>query len=136
MSGLPDDEQVSSGDGSDDGESTDGGSNGPAYRWGGGRGATRRGVLGSLAGAIATMGLSGHTTALDSEPGATTVPGTGEDPPWPESLRDHWSREARAGPASQHCLPETLAEDWQSRALEQGVERLLVRTEDDRPVYV
>lgn len=74
MSGPPDEKRIASGDGGYDGgshnsKSNDGGGNEPTYRWDGVGGATRRSGLGSLAGAMATMGLSGHTMALDTELG-------------------------------------------------------------------
>jgi hypothetical protein len=125
MSGSPDDKQIASGDGSND----------PTYRWANVGGATRRSVLGSLAGAFVTMGLSGQATALDRGGGDVTIPGTSDDRPWSAYLGDEWPWRQTIGTTSSHCPPETLDVNWQSETLTDGVESLLVR-EGDRPVHV
>jgi len=136
MSGPPDEKRVASGDGSHDGGSDNSKSNEPTNRWDGVGGATRRSVLGSLTSAIATMGLSGHTTALDSKMGTTTGQATRDDLPQSEYLRKYWRREMTVGPTSGHCPPETLSQEWQSTALADGVSSLTPGRNTDSPVYV
>jgi outer membrane protein assembly factor BamB len=105
---------------------------------GGSTGATRRGVLASLAGAISLLGFSG--TAVSKTPTASrqaSGPRGREGTPWPTEADPRWHGAENADPASRHCPPETLGETWQSPALEDGVSLLRLRADasDEKPVY-
>jgi outer membrane protein assembly factor BamB len=130
MTDRPDKKRRSSGDGAGDTESK-----APTSQTVAIGGSTRRRVLGTVAGGLATIGLGGQATALDRGGGSTTLPDTGDEWPLSEYPGDEWPWRQTIGTTSSHCLPETLDVNWESEALADGVESLLVRP-GDRPVHV